>query len=154
MNPFKTSDLVKTTSGSRVAGKVKYIACKGATTAGGKTCDKKACNCFIKDYVWVEWTDSKVFSYEHTELAFDVINGGSPIVSNVLEEKKPDTTIPDLTTEKFNYDLYNGITEVRYTRDGKGYLVNVVQEIPKPAIEEKELDFDVYNGKGIVRKKK
>jgi|SRR5271165_2771030 len=160
MNPFKVNDLVKNNSGSRNAGKVIYIACKNATIAGGKTCDKKTCNCFVKDYVWVEWTDSKVFSYEHTELAFDGQQSQEIVAKEIKvigeNESKNIPTIPNLTLEKLDFDLYNGITQVRYTRDGIGYIVNVGanQETIVPAIEEKELDFDAYNNKGVVRKKK
>ena len=154
MNPFNTNDIVKTTSGNKVGGKVKYIACKGATIAGGKTCSKKSCNCFIKDYVWVEWMDGKVYSYEHTELAF---NDKEQVVAKqiiTIEDKKVIPAIPDLT-EKFDFDMYNGITEIRYTRDGKGYLVNKgLQETSKTLVEEKDLDFDAYNRKGLVRKRR
>jgi len=52
--------------------------------------------------------------------------------------------------------MYNGITEVRYTRDGRGYLVSKggSQEVSKTLVEEKDLDFDTYNNKGLVKKKK
>ena|SRR5271165_385890 len=159
MNPFKTNDVVRTTSGSKIGGKVRYVACKGATAAGNKTCNKKTCNCYIKDYVWVEWADGKTFSYEHTELAIveeqskEVV--GEEIVA-VEQSKTSVPAIPDLTIKKFDFDMYNGITEVRYTRDGRGYLVNKMlqQDVSKTLVEEKDLDFEAYNGKGVVRKKK
>lgn len=156
MNSFKVNDIVKTTSGSRVAGKVRYIACYGATTAGGKTCNKKTCSCVGRDYVWVEWTDNKIYSYEYTELAYDLLEQIVAKEIAIVEKKSSVPTIPDLTIEKFDFDMYNGITEVRYTRDGRGYLVSKggSQEVSKTLVEEKDLDFDTYNNKGLVKKKK
>jgi hypothetical protein len=155
MNPFKTDDIVKTVSGNKVGGKVKYVACKGATVSGGKTCDKKTCGCVGRDYVWVEWIDGKVYSYEYTELEYDKQTQTTTSIEKTDEVKtNPNIVIPDLPND-FNFDMYNGITQVRYTRDGRTYVVNVggnIQTNDAPAIEEKDLDFDAYNRKGVVRK--
>jgi hypothetical protein len=154
MNPFKVDDVVRTTNGDKSGGIVKYIACNMATVAGGKSCDKKTCNHYVKDFVWVKWTDGKVFSYEHQELAIDkIVPTETKIITETPTNKAQELAIPDIMESKIDFDLYNGITEVRYTRDGRGYTISKPIVVPDP-IAEQELDFDAYNSKGLVRKKK
>lgn len=157
MNPFNQSDIVRTVNGNRTGGVVKYIACKAATLAGGRTCDKKTCNHYVKDFVWVKWTDNSICSYEHSELAFEKAIAPDPI--KIIEKESTDKidTIPSLPKpeDRIDFNLYNGITAIRYTRDGKEVIVDVSgQGLAIPPIEEKDLDFEAYNTKDVVRKKR
>lgn len=164
-NPFKENDEVKTNKGDRQGGIVVHTACWGATISGGKTCDKKTCLHFVKDFVWVKWADGKVCSYNHGELAFDKIVAADPVKDIALTDKekakfKEATKVIEEETAKtaFNWLEYNGIVQTRYTRDGRPYLVDVAGggALPDvPAIQENELDWDAYNGKkrGSQRKK-
>lgn len=162
MNPFKINDKVKTVDNKRQNGTVKYIACNAATNSGGKSCDKKQCLHFVKDFVWVEWSDGKLYSYIHTELGFESVVVPTEIMkveeSNGIPSSK-DLCIPPLKEKEdkfFDYRLYNGFSQVRYTREGKPVIVDVLDDgIVPTIIKDDELDFDVYIGKkqGSIRKK-
>jgi hypothetical protein len=163
MNPFEISDKVRTKDNARTGGVVKYIACFGATAAGGRKCDKRICVHMIRDYCWVKWGDGTVFSYEHNELGFEQPVIGAPV--QVVENDQKAVIDGEALAliekqiakkETLNYSIYNGFTQVRYGRDGQPYLVDVSGTIQAeaPEIKEEELDYDVYNGKklGNVRK--
>lgn len=69
MNPFKVGDLVSKRNGTdRIDGVVKWVTCFGATASGSNVCSHKKCRHSPKDYVWVEWKDGKLYSYQSNEL--------------------------------------------------------------------------------------
>lgn len=75
-NTFVVGDIVKTLPGLpgtiRNGGVIRYIACVAATSAGGKTCDKKTCQHPVKQIVWVQWQGHvNIFSYMYTELTLN-----------------------------------------------------------------------------------
>lgn len=165
MNTYKIGDAVKTVSGSRTGGIVKYIACHYATQAGGRVCDKKVCSHNIKNHCWVKWADSTVCSYEYTELALD---HSSTQVNDVKPEAKPDSVYVNeakLTIDKViatergmtreEGQLYDGFAQIRTTRNGQHILhyINGSPELhkDKKPIEGDELDYDAYNSFGETK---
>ena len=164
-NPFKVGDIVKTVNGDKVNGTIKYVACYAATGSGGKACNKKTCNHYVKNFVWVEWADKKLCSYDHVELVFDGKIEPETINNIGLTEQekskfKETAKVLEEETKKstqFNWLEYNGIVQTRYTRDGRPYLVDVAGGGSNPdiqPIDSSELDYNEYNRTGFpVRKK-
>jgi hypothetical protein len=169
-NTFKIGDKVKTVPGNntpvaRINGTVKYIACQGATTIGGKTCSKVHCPHLQQDYVWVNWIDSVyggvMYSYHYTDLAYDnvVQPVGSVAVSD--EQKQRDAYIEETKEvinkvveskkqiEKDFYDKYNGFTTTKYDRFGRPFI-HEEKHKEKPQLTNEELTpefWQRYTGK-------
>ena len=103
--PFNIGDIVDTATGSRHSGRVRYLACGNATSAGGRTCDKKTCAHPVRDYVWILWPGTKnTASYHETELALvQAVQTRSAISNTESQSNKP--ILPDekaLIEERFD----------------------------------------------------
>lgn len=149
---FKINDIVSSVNSLRVNGVVKYIACKNAT-GSIKTCDKKKCNCAVKDNIWVEWPDGKVFSYYFNELkavelkitskedtpvpSEAVIKTGVENIKSVISKKDQDVF----------WKIYNGFSGVKKDKYGRAFAFDDAPS--QTVIGEKELTtefWDIYNG--------
>jgi hypothetical protein len=153
------SDVVKTITSlvpSRSNGIITYIACYAATSAGGKTCDKKSCQ-HTSTHAWVKWEDGKTFSYSLLELELDLPS------KEVVKEKQPSSIekFKSVVKEKstFDFDLYCGYTQVKYDRNGQPHLIKMgVSEVEiaiTAPIKQEDLDYDQYNylsGKPMKKK--
>ena len=155
MNPFKPGDLVCTIDKKRINGKVKYLACGGATQAGGRICDRKSCPHNDKDFVWVAWEDKTVCSYLWDELDFwtggisDLATEAPPPVPNQEKIELPE---PSKENKEWRRS-YDGFTRVVKDRSGKKYTVGE-PEPEKDPIPDDQIDWEVYAGykAGSVRK--
>jgi hypothetical protein len=173
-NVFKPNDIVKTITGSRVNGVVKYIACDMATMAKGQACNKKVCPHPNKDVCWVKWTtQANLLTYHYKDLAFDVSSAPTataPIAPtptvNITDDKKEEkdkadyldkskTAIKDMVAEKSKtipqdefFRRYYGFSIIRYDRLGKPYIRNEEHATKEP-IKSEDVKFDEYYG--IVR---
>ena len=153
MNPFAVGSIVKTLDGSKTGGEIKFIACHSATSGGGKTCPRAACNHLAKDYCFVSWPGGGMASYHHNELAFvnppAASNGdrtsGSIIKTDNVESRDRDGGT--LHQDAIDFRLYNGFLQIREGRDGNKYLVEVSNQPSSgdtPVIEENEIDYEAY----------
>ena len=151
MNPFNVGDEVSKADLTKTNGTVKYVACKEATQAGGKTCDKKNCPHVPSDYVWVKWGDGSTYSYLYNEL----------ISATEAKEAKEEIPAPSLCEKElvgfdlpkepkkieFDFDSYNGFNQVKMDRFGRQVAIkSAASENTKPPIKESDIDWDKYNG--------
>ncbi len=182
-NPFKPNDIVKTIAATiygaqRVGGVVKYVACRAATIAGGKTCDKKLCPHSPKEMIWVKWaTTIALMTYHYNELAHDQTTAASTTTSAPPIDPTPTVNItdnPKETDEQYIertkdaikealkqkdkpiddfWGKYNGFDKLRYDRNGRQYIQRTEQE-PKQPIENDQIDWENYTGRsrGPARK--
>lgn len=145
-------------------GVVKYVACYLATTAGGKTCDKKTCQHTIKDYVWVEWPDGKLCSYHHQELERD---GVAPVaMPDAAAFKAKAAEVSDKIKKAEQAGILGADNGKKGDIDWNAYnsrlpgetTTKVQRSVYEPDHIEKEdeIDWDVYTGfkRGPLRKTK
>lgn len=52
---MKKNDIVRKLDGTKAGGRILWVCCLAATTAGGKTCDKKLCAHQPAEYAYVSW---------------------------------------------------------------------------------------------------
>lgn len=151
-NNFNVGDKVRTRPGApvnktRYNGKVKYVACSLATTAGGKTCDKKTCAHLVKDHVWVLWpSDLTTVSYHYSDLEYDAsqpTKPGSNTLPSAEDMKKSEAKTGDSNKDAYlekakqaiknavdpkpptDIDFwrgYHGFTKVKYDRSGRPFI--------------------------------
>jgi hypothetical protein len=156
MNTFKIGNFVRTLDNKKNRGMVKYIACSGATQAGGRVCDKKACLHPDKEFVWVSWPDRSICSYKYDELemmpldqkASEIDNMQNAIVS-LYKDKSIKANEPS-----FDFARYNGFVRDVKDRNGRKYTVEEFEPTIDP-IPDNEINWDAYHGlvSGPVRKK-
>lgn len=149
-NTLRVGDTVNqaknTTGAFKINGVVKYVACWGATKAGGKLCDKKTCSHSHKDYVWVEWPDGTTFSYDHNELVLAKSNTGTQPYPSVVTSKQSSVTrevaIPKDSPAPISDKDMAAL---------EGFVKKVAKKITSNPFEQQtlsdnEVDFDRYNG--------
>ena len=130
-------DIVKKLDGTKNGGRVLWICCLAATTAGGKTCDKKLCAHQPAEYAYVAWpvsagggTSSLPLIELELDIATPATNTGvaDQMIDAVADDddSKPDTSMADKEKElaaqydkikastPFDskwFDAYNGVAK-------------------------------------------
>lgn len=153
MNTFKIGDNVKTSDGKHINGKVKYIACYGATATGRKNgnikCSRSKCNHKAKEYVWVMWPSKlTTTSYHCKEIQLSQNKSVEGPIGN-KEIQTPKEIIEKVIEKKNTSNIefwrrYNGFSKLKVDRAGRPFIYDV--EPHSNPIKEGKMDWDSYNG--------